>query len=137
LRRGAEKNARKKMNAKMIRQGDVLLVPISDVNQLPVPPSGSKPMPERPKAGRIVLAQGETSLHEHTLTATDADLVRVGERMLLNLYRSTELVVTDTLTGTVLPRHTPIELPGGLYEVRIQRELVQQRGRMFTRRVAD
>ena len=125
------------MNAKMIRQGDVLLVPISDTNQLPLPPSGSKPMPERPKAGRIVLAQGETSLHEHTLTATDADLVRVGERMLLNLYRSTRLVVTDTLTGTVLPRHTPIELPGGLYEVRIQRELVQQQGRMVNRRVAD
>jgi hypothetical protein len=132
-----KKTQGKKMNAKMIRQGDVLLVPISDTNQLPIPLGGSKPMPIKPKAGRIVLARGGTSLHEHTLVETDADLVCVSERMLLNLYRATRLVVTDTLTGTVLPRHTPIELPGGLYEVRIQRALVQQQGRMFTRRVAD
>jgi hypothetical protein len=124
------------MNAKMIRQGDVLLLPLADSPQLPV--TGTKPVPVKPNhAGRLVLAQGETSLHEHTLAEDDAELVRIGEKMLLNLYGPTTLAVTDTHTGAVLPRHTPIELGGGLYEVRIQRELVQEAGRMVERRVWD
>jgi len=125
------------MNAKMIRQGDVLLIPVSDSQQLPIPARDKKPVKTQPKAGRIVLAEGESSLHEHTLVEDDAQLVRIGERMLLNVYRDTRLVVTETHTGAVLPRHTPIALPGGLYEVRIQRELqVTPRG-MIERRVAD
>ena len=112
----------------MIRQGDVLLVPLADDPQLPV---GRRPdeVVKPNRAGRLVLAQGETSLHEHTLAAEDAELVRIGERMLLNLYGPQVLQVTDSHTGAVLPRHTPIELGGGLYEVRIQRELQQVPGR--------
>jgi hypothetical protein len=106
---------------KMIRQGDVLLVPVPEIA---VRADARKLKPAR---GRVVLAQGETSLHEHTLPASDAELIRDGERMLLWTERPTRLAVTNTHTGAMLPRHTPSELPGGgLYEVRIQRDLVVQ-----------
>lgn len=126
------------MKAKMIRQGDVLLIPISDDNMLPIPAQGAaRPVRVKARNGRIVLAQGETSMHEHTLAESDADLVRMGERMLINLYGPQRLAVTATDTGAELPRHTPIELPGGLYEVRTQRELQQVAGRLIERPVGD
>lgn len=102
----------------MIRQGDVLLVPVKD-QSMPM-----HPRPARIKSnGRIVLAIGETSAHEHTIAEDDAELVRQGERMLLTVFRDTKLAVTDTRTGQLLPRHTPLTVGGGLYEVRTQREL--------------
>ncbi len=54
-----------------------------------------------------------------------------------SIYRDTRLVVTSTDTGAPLARHTPIALPGGLYEVCIQRELEITPGRITERRVRD
>jgi hypothetical protein len=102
----------------MIRQGDVLLIPIEDA--MPIAP---RPTPVRKlsRQRRLILAEGESSLHEHTLDASDAELVRQGERMLLWIEREQPLVVTHSQTGEVLARHTPIKVGTGLYEVRIQR----------------
>jgi hypothetical protein len=103
---------------KMIRQGDILLVPVPD-QAMSLTPKPSKTRSN--KRGHIVIAQGETSLHEHTVEETDAELVRQGERMLLWVHRQAIFATRSTETGMILPRHTPLELPGGLYEVRIQR----------------
>ncbi len=103
---------------KMIRQGDVLLVPIAD-QAMPVKPRVEK-QHSNPR-GHLVIAQGETSLHEHTVEESDAELIQQGEKMLLWVERPTTFATRSTETGQIIPRHTPIELPGGLYEVRIQR----------------
>lgn len=117
---------------KQVRQGDVLLIPVADL-AIPTQP---KPNVCKAKANkRLVLAEGESSLHEHTLDADDAELVQQGERMLLSIFKPTPMVVTHTNTGEVLSRHTPIELPCGLYEVRIQRDLVVQPAGMPERTV--
>jgi hypothetical protein len=104
----------------MIRQGDVLLVPVQDA--MPITPR-AKAAGKRSRHGRLVLAEGETSLHEHTLPETDAELVRQGERMLLSVFpeAGTVLAVTHTQTGQPLARHTPLRIGRGLYEVRTQR----------------
>jgi hypothetical protein len=108
------------MNEKrMVRQGDVLLIPVED--SMPISPK-AQTITRKSKHGRLVLADGESSLHEHTISAEDAELVRQGEQILLTILRDqTKLAVTHTLTGELLPRHMSIELPGGLYEVRTQR----------------
>lgn len=105
----------------MIRQGDVLLIPIDD--SMPIAPR-AKRAGKRSRHGRLVIAEGETSLHEHTIAESDAELVQQGERMLLTLLRDTTLAVTHTQTGEALGRHTPIRTAAGLYEVRIQRRAV-------------
>lgn len=106
---------------KMIRQGDVLLVPIPE-QSMNISPKPSAVRARKSK-GKIVLAVGETSAHEHTIDETDAELVRQGERILLTVLRETTLAVTDTRTGERLGRHTPKTVMPGLYEVRTQREL--------------
>lgn len=102
----------------MIRQGDVLLIPIED--RMTLTPA-AKPIRRLSRHGKLILAEGETSLHEHTLEDSDAMLVQQGERMLLTILREQDLAVTHTVTGEALPRHTPIRVGAGLYEVRIQR----------------
>ena len=102
----------------MIRQGDVLLVPIEDHISLTPKPARQTPLSRH---GKLVIAEGETSLHEHTLDAEDAILIQQGDRMLLALTRDQDLAVTHTATGEMLPRHTPIRVGAGFYEVRIQR----------------
>jgi hypothetical protein len=107
------------MNAKqMIRQGDVLLIPIDD--SMPVTPRASR-VGKMSRHGKLVLAEGETSLHEHTVEENTAELVQQGEKILLSIFGSTTLSVTHTETGEPLPRHTPIRIGPGLYEVRTQR----------------
>lgn len=115
----------------MARQGDVLLIPVAG-------PVLGPENPERNKlTGRLVLAQGETSLHEHTIAESDAELIKQGERMLLAVHRETLLAVTETGTGRPLARHTPLRIGDGVYEVRIQRELQITPGGRVTRRVHD
>jgi hypothetical protein len=108
------------MNAKqMVRQGDVLLIPLDD--HMPISPRPVR-IGKKSRHGRVVLAEGESSLHEHTIAEDDAELVRQGERILLTVLRDqVALAVTHAHTGEPLARHTTIELPGGLYEVRTQR----------------
>lgn len=104
----------------MTRQGDVLLLPVPD--EMPITPRAER-IGKLSRQGRLVLAEGETSAHEHTLASEDAELVRQGERMLLSIFRDTPLVVTDSRTGDALKRHDQLTIHHGLYEVRTQREL--------------
>ena len=101
-------------NPKMIRQGDVLLIACDA-------PKHGKPI--KTKGHRIVLAQGETTMHEHTVSSNDAELIAEGDRILLHVLRDTQMLVTDTTTGTPLKRHDPVPLTENYYERRLQREL--------------
>ena len=94
---------------KMIRQGDVLLRPVSSMAVSP------KPIRVRSQSGRVILARGEATGHHHSIDAEDAELVRQGQAILLTIFRPTALTHQE---------HAPIELPGGLYEVIPQREYV-------------
>ena len=100
----------------MIRQGDVLLVKITKPAGLE---TTEKAAPNR--HGNIVLAQGESSLHEHTIAAADADLFPGG--VLHVKAEATTLRTTHIHTGRTLPRHTPQEMGAGYYRVVRQREL--------------
>lgn len=62
-------------------------------------------------------------MHEHTMEASDVELIRMGEKMLLTVMRPTPLMVTQTDTGEQLRRHDPITVAPWLYEVRTQRRL--------------
>lgn len=103
----------------MIRQGDVLLMAVA---KPPSAEAGQKMKPNR--HGLLVLAQGETSLHEHTVAETDAELIQMGEAMLLHVLKENATVRTTHIhTGETLRRHTPQTVGGGYYRIVRQREL--------------
>jgi len=91
---------------KMKQQGDVILtridrVPIGDTQVI------------KDKRG-FVLAEGEATGHYHGIAPdTDAELVRIGERLLLTLNEPAELKHQE---------HKPITLEPGIWEVGIVRE---------------
>lgn len=113
-RKTKEKTEMKTQKHKMIRQGDVLLIPCA------APKNGVTVEKTGP---RLVLAQGETTMHEHTVSAEDAELILEGEKMLLHVLRPTRMIVTDTASGVELKRHDPVDLEETYYERRLQREL--------------
>lgn len=104
----------------MLRQGDVLLVPVDQI------PADAKP---RKGKDRLILARGEVTGHHHSLVAE----------------RGGEIDVLETKAGEVFARimaaparevhqeHAAIEVPPGNYQVVIQREYHPQE----IRRVAD
>jgi hypothetical protein len=89
-----------KNKLKNIQQGDVLLRKVASM------PSGEH---KQVAKGRCVLAHGESG-HSHVIDApeTDAELIQIGERMLLNLKVAAPLVHEE---------HKAITLEPGLYEV--------------------
>lgn len=91
---------------KMIRQGDVLLIRRDDIER-----AIGQPTPA--ENGRLILAHGEATGHHHSVADTDAELIRIGERMLLAVARQTALEHQE---------HAPLTLEPGVYEVRRQRE---------------
>jgi len=110
----------------MIRQGDVLLRPVQS-QAISITP---KPQRIRPEKGRVILARGEATGHNHSIAAEDAELVRQGDKILLSIFGRGTLAHQE---------HAPIELPGGLYEVIPQREYIPTPAGMPTRwtRVQD
>lgn len=91
------------------RQGDVLL--IEDTAR-----ARSQRSPERPTAGRWILALGEATGHAHAIAANgNAELYRSGASRFLDALRAVELVHEEHGAITVAP---------GTYRVRIQREYV-------------
>lgn len=74
-------------------------------------------------------------MHEHTVSADDAELIAEGERILLHVLKPTQMLVTDTHTGAPLKRHDPVQLEETYYERRLQREL--DITSLRSRRVAD
>lgn len=110
----------------MVRQGDVLLVPTTSTKEM-------TPAPKDPRG--IVLAEGETSGHHHQVFGRGARLMQYkqgGQRVLVVADAGAEVRVVGGGSGGV-PRHEPIALAPGKYEVRIQRSFSQG----YSRRVED
>ena len=104
-----------KTTATMIRQGDVLLVPV------PAQPDTLEPAPKDPRG--LVLAEGETSGHHHAIFGKGARLMQYkqgGGRVVIVADAGADMRVVGGGSGGV-DRHTPIALAPGHYEVRIQR----------------
>jgi hypothetical protein len=100
-------------NPTMIRQGDVLLVPVEAI------PEGTQPIAR--VDGRLILAWGEESGHAHAILAPDADLYELVSAHDVYEMRSRFLEV-EAEVALVHDEHAPLALPPGLYEVRRQRE---------------
>ncbi len=103
------------MKPMLVRQGDVLMIPIKvnlkDLEAAPPDPRG------------LVLAEGETSFHTHQLFGAKARLMRFRdntERVVALVDGGGEVRVVGGGSGGV-DRHTPVQLPSGRYEIRIQR----------------
>lgn len=97
----------------MYRQGDVLLVPMSDE------PTTNFPV-ER-ENGQIILAYGERTGHSHAIADQGAALYKSLNHPLL-------FVTADEVTLRH-EEHAPVTLPKGTYKVIIQREYEPQGSR--------
>jgi len=115
------------MNTRPVRQGDVLLLPIKvDLRKLEAAPVDAR---------GLVLAEGETSGHYHAIFGSGARLMRFRDataRVVAVVDGGGEVRVVGGGSGGV-DRHTPIKLPSGRYEIRIQRSFSAG----YSRRVAD
>lgn len=115
---------------KMFRQGDVLLVSREKVFK--------KDRKDRKDPRGMVLAEGETSGHHHAVFANrNASLFDFSEEGIakLGLEIDSAGALIKVVGGEVggVPRHEPIQIPGGTYEVRIQKAWDSS----FVRRVVD
>ncbi len=93
----------------LIRQGDVLLVPVDELPQ--------QTWPETPDGRRHVLARGEATGHAHAIADPHAE-VRVTK------WRARRFVVVrgDTPAALTHDQHNALLVPAGVYEIRRQRE---------------
>jgi hypothetical protein len=100
----------------LIRQGDVLLVPVPAV-----PDIGE--IDDEVTADRHVLAEGEATGHAHVVIGARLRLVewRRPRRQWRPELR-TYLVVADGDATLTHDEHLPLAVPQGSYEVRLQRE---------------
>ncbi|NEQ09045.1 MAG: hypothetical protein F6K37_24810 [Moorea sp. SIO4E2] len=87
-----------------IRQGDVILLPVEQINGQQLP--------------HLTLAEGEVTGHSHRISDGVAQLYEKNGILYLQ-------VVSETATLTH-EEHQPIELPQGSWMVRIQREYEPQ-----------
>ena len=92
----------------MYRQGDILIVPVSEM------PSQAKPLPRQ--GDRLVLAEGEVTGHAHAVVDELAELVCVSGEI-------DRWLRTGPRGATVThEEHAPIMLPTGDYRVMRQLE---------------
>lgn len=113
---------------KIFRQGDVILI------QRKSKPKGG----ELAKDARgVVLAEGETSGHHHQVFGKGAKLFNYKATSARFLHVPTTGAEVRVDGGEVngVPRHTPILLGKGMYEIRIQRSWDSERA--ASERVAD
>jgi len=112
------------MKPTLVRQGDVLLIPLTAMG------ADLEPTSYDPRG--LVLAEGETSEHYPALFGSGAKLMR---------YRSTPSRVVDD-GGEVrvigggsggVDRHIPVQLASGRYKIRVQRQFSTG----YVRRVVD
>ena len=107
----------------MIRQGDVLLVPVDEI------PTESRRQRRR---GRIVLAEGEATGHAHAILERDAETFTTAD--------GSRYLLTKSRAQLIHEEHAPLEVAPGAYRVIIQREYVPPTAlgsRSRWRRVAD
>lgn len=89
----------------VIRQGDVILIPIKNL------PKNLELIPE--EKGNIILAYGEVTGHSHAIASGTAALFRSEGKEFLNVKKESILKHQE---------HGPITLSPGYYEKRIARE---------------
>lgn len=98
------------MTRPMVRQGDVLLIPVEQV------PAQSRPV-AHPR-GRATLALGEATGHAHVVLGD--------ERVTLREWQSNRHVVLARNAQLVHEEHAAIPLGPGAYRVVVQREYAPQ-----------
>lgn len=90
----------------VIRQGDVVLIPINSVDL--------KQAEEiQPDKDRTILAYGEVTGHAHALPASCTKQFKIGSQEFLKVEKMSTLRHEE---------HDPIDVPAGLYEKKIARE---------------
>lgn len=99
------------MQNQIVRQGDVLLIPID------APTAVGCAVPRR--NGLLILAEGEATGHHHAVECADAQLFETANK-------SDDLLLTIEADGAILrhQEHAPIRLSPGWMLVRRQREYV-------------
>ena len=100
----------------IVRQGDVLLIPIDSLPEY---------LDEAARqGGRLLIAEGEATGHAHAVVEHDA-------RLFSGRYSGDPevLVVGPGAAGLVHEEHDPIRLAPGLYRIARQREYAPSRGR--------
>lgn len=99
-------------NTRMIRQGDVLLVPATGI------PADTRSVAR--EGGRLILAEGEATGHAHAVLDRGAELLEndLEERFLRVLAEGGVTVSHE--------EHAPVRVPPGDYQVRRQREYKPQ-----------
>lgn len=95
------------MNNHQLQQGDVLLTKINSL------PDGEAVKIPRTNRG-VVLAEGEVTGHYHAIEDNEAELIQIGDRMLLKLEKQAVLKHDE---------HGPITVEPGLWEVSRVREV--------------
>lgn len=112
------------MNKAVLRQGDILLVPVNDI------PKGLVEVPR--EKGKIILAEGEATGHLHMIEAPEATLLAkdLGSPIDRYLVVKEAEAITAEAAGVDLthPEHATVTLAPGTYEVRRQREYTQAGG---------
>lgn len=93
-----------KKNKNQIQQGDVTIERLSREQLKAISTSERKTVSK----GRCVLAEGEVTGHAHVIEDEEAELIQVGERMLLSLGRPATLKHEE---------HAHITLDPGVYEI--------------------
>lgn len=103
----------------VIRQGDVLLVPVDEI------PADAEPV--RRSKGRLILAEGEVTGHHHAIAEPDVELLETkAKEVFLSVMAAPALLVHE--------EHSTLTVPPGTYRVIRQREYVAPE---IQRRVAD
>jgi len=95
-------------NKNQLQQGDVIIRKISKI-----PDDVKNQTRIALQKGKCILARGEHTGHAHIIEDTDAELIQIGERILLSLLNPAVLKHEE---------HAPITLEPGLYEVGQVRE---------------
>jgi hypothetical protein len=89
-----------------IRQGDVILLPVQDIE---IGQRGANsPLPH------LTLAEGEVTGHKHRIIEGKAELYEKDGTLYLSVISETALLAHE--------EHKPIPIPNGSWIVRIQRE---------------
>lgn len=108
--RSAKVTLRKLKEKTMFRQGDVLLIPVENVEL-----TGAKKIED--EGGRLILAHGEATGHHHSVSAEHAQMYTAAVGTVLVLAEATRLMHQE---------HAETTLPAAMYLVVRQREYSPQ-----------
>jgi hypothetical protein len=110
------------MHFNLLRQGDLLLIPIDGV------PTGARAVPR--EQSKAVLAHGEATGHHHAIADERAELLSPDGSAFVSVDEAAELYLLvhgDNPVELVHEEHAAIEVGPGAYLVRRQREYEPER----------